>query len=124
MVQGDAVNGASSSNVPINMCFIDLQKAYDSVDRTLLWEVVARFGVPSRMITIIRMFHVSMRARVQLNSGELWFDVCQGLRQGCVSSPLLFNIFGAAVVEVIIQRFATDPVIVENLVFSRRCTEK
>ena len=44
-----------ASNVPINMCFIDLQKAYDSVDRTLLWEVLARFGVPSRMITIIRI---------------------------------------------------------------------
>ncbi|CAN0066575.1 unnamed protein product, partial [Sphacelaria rigidula] len=86
-----------TSNIPINMCFIDLQKAYDSVDRTLLWEVLARFGVPSRMIAIIRMFHDGMRARVQLNSGELsaWFDVCQGLRQGCVSSPLLFNIFGA-----------------------------
>ena len=48
--------------------FIDLQKAYDSVDRTLLWEVLARFGVPPRMITIIRMFHDGMRARVQLNS--------------------------------------------------------
>ena len=83
-----------ASNVPINMCFIDLQKAYDSVDRTLLWEVLARFGVPSRMITIIRMFHDGMRARVQLNSGELsaWFHVCQGLRKGCASSLLLSNI--------------------------------
>ncbi|CAM9787503.1 unnamed protein product, partial [Sphacelaria rigidula] len=44
-----------ASNIPINMCFIDLQKAYDSVDRTLLWEVLARFGVPSRMITLFRM---------------------------------------------------------------------
>ena len=32
-----------ASNVPINMRFFDLQKAYDSVDRTLLWEVLARF---------------------------------------------------------------------------------
>ncbi|CAN0094572.1 unnamed protein product [Sphacelaria rigidula] len=65
-------------NIPINICFIDLQKAYDFVDRTLLWEVLARFGVPSRMIKIIGMFHDGMRARVQLDSGELsaWFDVC------------------------------------------------
>ncbi|CAM9318703.1 unnamed protein product, partial [Sphacelaria rigidula] len=83
-----------ASNIPTNMCFIDLQKACDSVDRTRLWEVLARFGVPSRMITIIRTLHDGMRARV-LDSGELsaWFDVCQGLRQGCASFPLLFNIF-------------------------------
>ncbi|CAM9725966.1 unnamed protein product, partial [Sphacelaria rigidula] len=59
-----------ASSIPINMCFIDLQKAYDSVDRTLLWEVLARFGVPSRMITIIRTFHDGMRARVQLDSAN------------------------------------------------------
>ncbi|CAM9400878.1 unnamed protein product, partial [Sphacelaria rigidula] len=107
------------SNVPIGVCFIDLQKVYDSVDRTLQWEVLARFGVPSRMIAIIRMFHDSMRARVQLESGEIsaWFHVCQGLRQGCVSFPLLFNIFGADLEEVSVQRFAADPVIVSGLVF-------
>ncbi|CAM9464035.1 unnamed protein product, partial [Sphacelaria rigidula] len=44
-----------ASNIPINMCFIDLQEAYDSVDRTLLWEVPSRFGVPLRMVTIIRV---------------------------------------------------------------------
>ena len=39
------------------MCFIDLQKAYNSVDRELLWVVLARFGVPEKMLTVIRQFH-------------------------------------------------------------------
>ena len=40
--------------------FIDIQRAYDSVDRELLWVVLARFGVPEKMFTIIRQFHEGM----------------------------------------------------------------
>ena len=45
-----------TSNTSLEICFIDLAKAHDSVDRVLLWEVLARFGVPPRMIKVIRMF--------------------------------------------------------------------
>ena len=101
------------------MCFVDLQKAYDSVDRELLWKVLARAGVPSVMIDVIRQFHDGMRASVRMDDGELseWFEVTQGLRQGCVLSTLLFNIFFAVVIEVVLQRFSEDDTILENLVF-------
>ena len=52
------------SNSSVEICFIDLAIAYDSVDRVLLWEVIARFGVPPRMIKVTRMFHGGMKARV------------------------------------------------------------
>ena len=86
------------------MCFVDLQKAHDSVDRELLWEVLARAGVSSVIIDVIRQFHDGMRARVRMDDGELseWFEVTQGLRQGCALSPLLFSIFFAAVIEVVL----------------------
>ena len=108
-----------TSNASLEICFIDLAKAYDSVDRVLLWEVLARFGIPPRMIKVIRMFHDGMRARVQLDDGDFsaWFNVCQGLRQGCVLSPLLFNIFFAVVIIVVLQRFAEDPLIVSDFVY-------
>ena len=89
--------------IPLYMCFIDLQKAYDSVDRELLWVVlVVRFGVPEKTLTVIHQFHEGMRARVGTDDGEHseWFDVTQGLRQGCVLPPLLFNIFFLSLIHI------------------------
>ena len=87
------------ARVPLFLCFIDLQKAYDSVDRTLLWQVLARFGVPPQMIEEIHQFHDGMGACVWNDDGRCseWFKVALGLRQGCVLSPLLFNVFFAAI---------------------------
>ena len=106
------------AGVSLHMCFIDLQKAYDTIDRTLLWQVLTRIGVPPQMIAVIRQFHDGMRACVRPNDGVCsdWFEVEQGLRQGCVLSPLLFNIFFAAVLNVVLQRFSEEPTILAELV--------
>ena len=55
---------ARKNLIPLYVCFIDLTKAYDSVNRTLLWTVLARFGVPQIMIchSSIPQWHASMRA--------------------------------------------------------------
>ena len=44
--------------IPLYACFINLTKAYDSVDQTLLWRLLARFG--QKMILVIRQFHDGM----------------------------------------------------------------
>ena len=53
--------------IPLYICFINLIKAYDSVNRTLLWTVLARFGVRQIMISVIRQLHDGMRACVRLD---------------------------------------------------------
>ena len=102
----------------IFMCFIDLQKTYDTVDRTLPWQVLTRIGVPPPMTAVIRQLHDGMRACVRPDNGVCsdLFEVEQGLRQGCVLSPLLFSIFFAAVLTVVLQRFSEDTVILAELV--------
>ena len=104
--------------IPLYMCYMDLQKAYNSVDRELLWVVLARFGVPEKMLTVIRQFHEGTRARVRTDDGEHseWFDVTQGLRQGSVMSLLLFNIFFSAVTHTVVVCFSEDLDIVRDLV--------
>ena len=58
------------ARVPLFLCFIDLQKAYNSVDRTILWQVPARFEVPPKVIEVIRQFHDGMRACVRNDDGR------------------------------------------------------
>ena len=112
---------ARKKRIPLYVCFIDLTKAYDSVDRTLLWTVLARFGVPQIMISFIRQFHDDMRACVRLDDRvcSMWFAVEQGIRQGCVFAPLLFNIFFAVVINLTSTRFKADKGIMAALVHLR-----
>ena len=113
---------ARKKRIPLYVCLIDLTKAYNSVDRTLLWTVLARFGVPQKTISVIRQYHDGMRACVRLDDRvySRWFAVEQGLRQGCVLAPLLFNIFFAAVINVASARFKADKGIMDALVHLRK----
>ena len=61
-----------------------------------------------------------MPARVQLDDGDFstWFNVCQGLRQGCVLPPLVLNIlFATAIIIAALQSFAVTSAIVLELVY-------
>ena len=113
---------ARKKRIPQYVCFIDLTKAHDSVDRTLLWTVLARFGVPQNMISAIRQFHDGMRTCVRLDDRvcSRWFATKQGLRQGCVLAPLLFNIFFAAAINVASTRFKADKGTMDALVHLRK----
>ena len=73
---------AWKKQIPLYVCFINLTEAYDSVDRNLLWTVLARFSVPQRMNSVMHQFHDGMRACVRLDDGVWsgWFAVEQGLR--------------------------------------------
>ena len=112
-------------DTPLYMCILDLTKSYDSVDRTLLWDVLACFGAPPKMLAVICQFHDGMQACVRLD-GQCSdkFDVEQGLRQGCVLTPPLFNMFFTAVLRVAEKRFLSDAAITDNIVQLQRRKDK
>ena len=75
--------------------FVDLAKAFDSVDRTLLWQLLeSKCGVPANVIAAIRNLHDGMQA-CTFHRGKLGqpFAFKTGVRQGSIEGPTLWNIF-------------------------------
>ena len=74
--------------------FIDFKKAYDTINRNILWKRLNDIGVKGKMFYAVKSLYNSVMSCVRVNSVHTdWFDVKSGLRQGCILSPLLFDIF-------------------------------
>ena len=71
--------------------FVDYEKAFDSVDRETLWKVLRHYGVPNKLVNMIKNSCEGMSCRV-IHEGQLIknFEVRTGVRQGCLLSPFLF----------------------------------
>ena len=79
--------------------FVDLRKADDSVLRQALWKVLEHYGVPLKMLNVVKSFHEGMHAEVRVGSTvSERFEVRKGLWQGCTLAPPLFNIYFSAMV--------------------------
>ena len=78
-------------NSPLYINFIDFQKAFDSLHRDTLWKILQLYGVPDKLITVIKLFYYHFECSVIVD-GKLseWFPVESGVRQGCIISPILF----------------------------------
>jgi hypothetical protein len=77
------------------LCFVDFEKAYDNVWREGLWYRLREVGVDGKMLRVIQQLYEDVRARYVLNNEyhTEWVEMRKGLRQGCILSPLLFNIY-------------------------------
>ena len=77
-----------------HFAFIDLEKAFDTVPRTKIWESLHTRRVSSKMIRIIQsLYKNTVNCVISKNSISDKFTTNEGLRQGGVMSPLLFIIF-------------------------------
>jgi len=80
---------ARSHRQPIYMCFVNFQKAFDCIGHEKIW-----WTLPPHLVQLLSSLCRNLKAAVQLN-GDIsmeWFRIFKGVRQGCVISPILFNI--------------------------------
>ena len=76
------------------MAFVDLEKAYNGVNGVKLWEVLKQAQVGEGLVRAIQSLYVECEARVKVGERHSeWFEVEQGVRQGCTLSLWLVNVF-------------------------------
>ena len=78
-------------NSPLLVNFIDYEKAFDSVDRETLWKIMRHYGIPSKIVELIKEMYDGTSCKV-IHDGMLSesFKIKTGVRQGCLLSPFLF----------------------------------
>ena len=97
---------ARESHQPLYVAFIDLRKAYDSVNRDALWSVLQRcYHLPEKLLSITKAVHDHSTAAIRAYSKTSdEFAVTSGVRQGCVLAPALFNLYFDIVICLSIDR--------------------
>ena len=72
-------------------CFIDFQKAFDSVPHQCLWKVLEFYKVPPNIIELLIELYAKAESTTLVNGEETeFFRTTKGCRQGCILSPPLF----------------------------------
>ena len=78
----------------IYFCFIDYAKAIDCVDHNKLWKILKEMGIPDHLTCLLRNLYAGQEATVRTGHGTTeWFQIGKGVRQGCILSPCLFNLY-------------------------------
>ena len=78
----------------IYFCFIDYAKAFGCVDHKKLWKILKERGIPDHLSCLLRNLYAGEEARVRTGHGATdWFQIGQGVGQGCILSPCLFNLY-------------------------------
>ena len=83
-----------SARKNIYFCFIDYAKAIDCVDHNKLWKILKDMGLPDHLTYLLRNLYAGQEATVKTRHGTTdWLQIGKGVRQGCILSPCLFNLY-------------------------------
>ena len=78
----------------IYFCFIDYVKDFDCVDHNKLWKILKKMGIPDHLTCLLRNLYAGQEAIVTTGHGTTdWFQIGKGVRQGCILTTCLFNLY-------------------------------
>ena len=88
------------------MCFIDYKKAFDCVDHQRLWNTLKGMGVPEHLIVMLSNLYTNQEATIRTEFGDTGnIPIGKGVRQGCILSPLLFNIYAEKIMREALDKW-------------------
>ena len=74
--------------------FIDYAKAFDCVDHIKMWKILKEMEIPDHLTCLLRNLYAGQEATVRTGHGTTdWFQIGKGIRQACILSPCLFNLY-------------------------------
>ena len=95
---------AKQHNRNVYMCFIDYKKAFDCVDHERLWVILKEMGVPVHLIVLLQKLYTKQEATIRTEFGETdTINIGKGVRQGCILSPLLCNIYAENIMREVLE---------------------
>ena len=78
----------------IYFCFFNYAKAFDCVDHNKLWKILKEMGITDHLTCLLRNLYAGQEATVRTGHGTTdWFQIGKRVRQGCILSPCLFNLY-------------------------------
>ena len=81
-------------NNKVCQLFVEFEKAYGSIKRESLYDILIKFGVPTKLVRLIKICLDGTQSNVRIgNCLSSSFPIENGLKQGDALSPLLFNFF-------------------------------
>ena len=77
-----------------------LNKAFDCVDQNKLWKIFQEMGIPDHFSCFLRNLYIGQEATVRTRHRTMdWFQIGKGVRQGCILSPCLFNLYAEYIMQ-------------------------
>ena len=79
-------------NSSLYLCFVDYEKAFDSIHRDTLWKIMRCYGILTKVVRMVQVMYSNCTCAVVDGDGRTdWFEVKSGVKQGCNMSGFLLT---------------------------------